>query len=257
MANRHLMPEPMSLEEYSTKIGEDLSRRPVNLSGLEKLPDIGVSQPDVDWDFIAGREGTELKGYVPVGADKMPLDQSGVTIASGFDLGARNVNDLKALNLGPELVQRFTPYLGLQREKAQAALKAPLTITADEAQTIDRAVKDHFYKDVSGKYNGATKRNYGEKDAPRFDGLPREAQTAILSTAYQYGDLASETPNYWKQITNGDWQGAHGNLMAFGDKYDTRRREEARKLKEAIDGGMMPGAPPPRLPNPSENLPRC
>lgn len=248
MANRDKMPEPMSLEEYSTLIGQDLARRPVTLSGLDRLPDIGAPQPDVDWEFITDNEGMELKGYVPAAKDGIALDQSGVTIAAGFDLGQRNINDLKALNLSPELVQRFTPYLGLKRADAQAALKAPLTITSDEAQAINRAAKDHFYRDVSGKYNAATTRNYGQEQAPRFDGLPREAQTAILSTAYQYGNLASETPNYWKQITNGDWQGAHGNLMAFGDEYGPRRQREARKLKEAIDGGQLPGAPPPRVP---------
>lgn len=249
MANRNLMPEPMSLEDYAAAIGQDPSQRRVDLSGLARLPDIGTPQPDVDWGFITNNEGMELNGYVPVDAKtKLPLDQSGVTIAAGFDLGQRNADDLKALNLRPELIQKLTPYLGLRRGDAQAALKTSLAITNDEAQAVNRAVKDHFYKDVVGKYDAATARNYGEGQAPKFDGLPREAQTAILSTAYQYGDLASETPNYWKQITNGDWQGAHGNLMAFGDDYDSRRKREAAKLKEAIDSGRLPA--PPRAPRP-------
>ena len=245
MANRDKMPEPLSLEEYAAQRVRDWAEPAPDLAGLGQLSAIGTPQPDVDWGFITDREGTELNGYVPVDRKtKLPLDRSGVTIAAGFDLGQRDVSDLKALGLSPELIQRFTPYLGLKRAAAQGALKTPLAITQDEAQAINRAVKDHFYKGVSRKYNAATARNYGAGQAPQFEGLPREAQTAILSTAYQYGDLGAKTPHYWNQITNGDWQGAHGNLMAFGDRYDSRRKLEAAKLKEAIDSGRLPGPPP-------------
>jgi GH24 family phage-related lysozyme (muramidase) len=164
-------------------------------------------------------------------------------------LGQRNARDLKALNLGPELTARLTPYLGFKRGDAQAFLgKNPLSVSDEEAQTINKAVKADILNKTVKNYNDATARNYGADTAPRFQDLPREAQTAILSAAFQYGDLASRTPNYWKQITNGDWQGAHGNLMDFKDAHRSRREKEAAKLREAIDSGRMPGAPPPRVP---------
>ena len=39
---------------------------------------------NIDWDFILEQEGFRLKGYVPDAKNS----KSGVTIASGFDLGA-------------------------------------------------------------------------------------------------------------------------------------------------------------------------
>lgn len=41
MSNRDQMWGPMSLEEYAEKIGQDLSQRPVPLTGLDVLPDVG------------------------------------------------------------------------------------------------------------------------------------------------------------------------------------------------------------------------
>ncbi len=38
MPNREQMWGPMSLEDYADKIGQDLSRRPVPLTGLDVLP---------------------------------------------------------------------------------------------------------------------------------------------------------------------------------------------------------------------------
>ena len=50
---------------------------------------------NIDWDFITEQEGGRiLKGYLP---DKK--SKSGVTIATGFDLGQRNESDLQGLSL--------------------------------------------------------------------------------------------------------------------------------------------------------------
>lgn len=49
----------------------------------------------IDWKFIAAREGAEvLIGYVPMKNGKV-FGISGVTIATGVDLGQRNESDLK------------------------------------------------------------------------------------------------------------------------------------------------------------------
>ena len=48
---------------------------------------------NIDFDFILKQEGFETEGYVPDAKNS----KSGVTIASGFDLGARVLSDLKGL----------------------------------------------------------------------------------------------------------------------------------------------------------------
>ena len=56
---------------------------------------------NIDFDFILEQEGFETEGYVPDAENS----KSGVTIASGFDLGARVLEDLKGL---PHRYCRFT-----------------------------------------------------------------------------------------------------------------------------------------------------
>ena len=58
----------------------------------------------------------------------------------------------------------------------------------------------------------------------------------IASVSFQYGvALNRRTPNFWWQITNGDWDGALANLRNFGDRYDTRRNKEADLLAPTIE----------------------
>ncbi|WP_117035089.1 pesticin C-terminus-like muramidase [Klebsiella pneumoniae] len=61
------------------------------------------------------------------------------------------------------------------------------------------------------------------------------------AVAYQYGtNLASATPNFWSQVTNGQWQEAINNLNNFGDAYPTRRRSEAALIQSDLDAGKLP-----------------
>jgi hypothetical protein len=62
-----------------------------------------------------------------------------------------------------------------------------------------------------------------------------------MSVAHQYGtNLPDRTPNFWNQVTNGQWQAAHDNLMDFGDSFGPRRRLEAGLLLNAINSGSLP-----------------
>ena len=81
------------------------------------MPVLIVSK--IDFGFISrGEGGQQLYGY----ASAAGTGKTGVTIATGFDLGAREEKDLIALKLDDDLVQRFTPYLGLQGADAEAFL---------------------------------------------------------------------------------------------------------------------------------------
>ena len=54
--------------------------------------------------------------------------------------------------------------------------------------------------------------------------------TTVASVAFQYGNLETETPNFWRQVTSGDWNAAEKNLRDFQDDYGTRRNLEADYL---------------------------
>jgi len=167
---------------------------------------------NIDWAFIHELEGTRLKGYVP----DPDGSESGVTIASGFDLGARNLSDLAGLP--QDIIELLTPYLGIKGAQAEE-IAGDLKVSDEQAKIIDEFSKEDAVNKLRSKWQAAT----GES----FDDLPMNQATVVASVAFQYGDLASKTPNFWRQVTSGDWDGAVKNLNNFKDKYPTRRKKEA------------------------------
>jgi hypothetical protein len=184
--------------------------------------------PDrIDYKFISDLEGgSKTSGYVPAAG----VSKSGVTIATGFDLGQRNEADLTRLGLSAVLKTKLKPYLGKTGKDAQAYLKKhPLVITAVQAQEIDKAVKSAHVKQLKSKYKTASA-NTAKKD---FFELPAGAQTVIASVSFQYGvNLNAAAPKFWKAATGQDWSKTLEILNNFGDAYPTRRGKEAKLLEK-------------------------
>jgi hypothetical protein len=187
------------------------------------------------WSFIEELEGASvLQGYVPT-KDGEPLEKSGVTVASGVDVGQMSALDLRTLGLRPEIVQKLLPYLGLRRHAAMAQLASlPLTLTGDEADELDMAVRKRFVRGLALRYDAAI----SERKVPRwpmFEELPAEAQTCIASVAFQYGqDLARRCPKFWAAACRQDWKAVVAELKAFNDSYPTRRKKEAALLSRVV-----------------------
>ncbi len=194
-----------------------------------------ATEPDVDWDFIAEREGRSVRdGYVPDAAGS----KSGVTVGTGVDLGARDMNDLNRLGLSDALKTKLEPYLGKQGQEAADFLKDnPLNLTAEEVKELDRAVKGEALDNIVNEYNTEVERlNAADGGSrPKFAELPREMQTVIASVGFQYGSLKTATPNFFAQVTEQKWEEAKANLEDFGDRYPTRRGLEAELLGQGID----------------------
>jgi hypothetical protein len=178
----------------------------------------------IDYAFISAREGgSATDGYVPASQ----VSKSGVTIATGFDLGQRNEADLTRLGLSVDLMAKLKPYLGKTGKDATDALSAQrLTISATEAAEIDKAVKAGEVDRLRLGYLAAI----DNKSKTDFFALPAEAQTVIASASFQYGDLGARAPKFWKAVSAQDWSEAVKILRAFGDAYPTRRNLEADLL---------------------------
>lgn len=170
---------------------------------------------NIDFDFILKQEGFETKGYVPDAENS----NSGVTIASGFDLGARVLKDLKGLP--QDIIDVLTPFLGFKGVAAQD-IASNLNITEDQGKIINEFAKSEAITNLRTEWENTT--------GTSFDDLSKEKATVLASVAFQYGNLESATPNFWKQTTSGDWEGAYNNLLDFGDRYESRRKEEANYL---------------------------
>lgn len=177
----------------------------------------------INWNFIAAREGTLLRGYVP----NPTTSHSGVTIATGFDIGNASADTIASLP--PDLARKLAPYLGLTRIGALHMLQLnPLVITREEANAIDQLVRQDQVLNLEMEYATATKNS--------FDALPEPAQTVIASVAFQYGNLKERTPHFWGHAVEQDWKAMHADLMNFGDAYPARRKLEAAYLLPLTKG---------------------
>jgi LysM repeat protein/GH24 family phage-related lysozyme (muramidase) len=182
----------------------------------------GVVPANVDFDFIKKREGYKLNMYIPTDKKGKPLGNSGSTIASGFDLGQRNEADLKGLPTS--LVNKLKPYLGLKGSSADTYIKAnPLVITDAEGVRINKFAKQQEIDRLKKDWENSS-------SSVAFDDLTKGQATVVASVAFQYGDLPTRSPIFWKHVTNGDWSKAEQELRSFGDKYSSRRKLEANYL---------------------------
>jgi GH24 family phage-related lysozyme (muramidase) len=173
----------------------------------------------IDFKFISKLEGSSCTGYVPDPKNS----QSGVTIASGFDIGQRSESELKQAFTG-DLCLKLLPYSNKNKQDACDTLaRQPLIISQEEADNINFYSHKNAQKKLIQEWQAAN--SYTD-----FELLCSECQTVVASVAFQYGSLAIKTPNFWHQVTSGDWQAAYQNLRNFGDKYPSRRNTEADLL---------------------------
>lgn len=178
----------------------------------------------IDTRFLEELEGFTTHGIVPEDADGKPLGTSGVTVGAGIDLGAQSKERLLKAGVSPETVRKLEPYFGKKKVKAQALLAVrPLQLSEDEARSVTKAIMVDDLDKLISKFNK-------ESEVP-FTDLSPQQQTVLTSVHHQYGNLETETKNFWKQTTSGDWGSALGNLRDFKDDYSTRRNKEADYLE--------------------------
>lgn len=185
----------------------------------------------IDWIFIGTLEGQSvLTGYVPDAGGS----DSGVTIATGVDLGQLTVEELAAFNLPTPLWVRLLPYVGLRGAAAVNFLGLnPLTITREQSDLLDAADRQPVIGALRAYWSRAVRAG-----APLFDALPDAPQTVVASVAFQYGpDLRRRCPRFWRDVTACDWRATIAELDNFGDAYPTRRKREAAYLADWLAAG--------------------
>lgn len=182
---------------------------------------------NVDFKFIGEMEGAaKTRGYVP----NVKTSFSGVTVGTGIDLGQMSQYEIKNLKISKDLIKKLLPYASLVKDSALTFLNAhPLVLTPAEVNQLDSAIWTRELSEIESMWNGARKGGQ-----PEFAELSRGKQTVLFSVHYQYGNLPTRTPKFWKQVTSGDWKAAVVNLRDFGDAYDRRHEREADLLKGEV-----------------------
>jgi len=201
----------------------------------------------IDYDFInavlAKFEGKAFtRGYIPCkggtyygGHDPSrgeALGASGVTIATGVDLGQQTHSGLEAMGISKETLMRLTPYIGLKRQAAIDRLKKePLTITAEQVTEIDNAVHNRYIQEAAAIFG-----------KERFEAAPKQAQAVAVSLHYQFGtprrDASPSLGLAWEEMRHGKYKSAAEHLAYLQgwskdhQQYMIRRRQEAALLLE-------------------------
>lgn len=197
----------------------------------------------IDWDFIRQFEGgRKLYGYVPVNNEGEPIGKSGVTVATGVDLGQYSPEEfLHNLKISPSLVRKLHPYFGVTGVSALQLLKdKPLHLTGEEADLITEHVRFSILKTVA--------RVWGEHSQVPFRQLPPRVRTVLFSLAYNFGPhLDVALPNLLKTAVacagEKNWTRFHSFLDNFPSKnpeLKRRRALEALHIKSLISD-LEPG----------------
>jgi GH24 family phage-related lysozyme (muramidase) len=169
--------------------------------------------------------GQQLKAYPP------PARGSGVTVATGIDLGQRSAGELRNLGISESLLDKVKPYLGKRDDEARRALKTkPLELSEQEANELDTVISSQISRDISNLYAESTGQDLAS--------LPEEARTVVESLAYNFGPaLDKKIPTIWKAITKGDWAQVAERLRTTKWKQPellSRRNQEADLLESMM-----------------------
>lgn len=202
-----------------------------------------MAQLDYINDFV-NRQGVEgprqLRGYIPArpgnfygNANQRPdtytvIGVSGVTIATGCDLGQTDAATLQGYGVPLPIVNQLRPYLGLKSADAIAKLSAlPLTIAPDTAALLDECVHaGYLQRYVAPAYNKASDVS--------FDVLPKQAQAVVFSVCFQKGcgGVRRDWPKLWGYLVTQNWCAASKELRGGFSQYKLRRRIEGELLQE-------------------------
>lgn len=156
------------------------------------------------------------------------MGASGVTIATGCDLGQTDEASLKGYGLLNIDIAPLKPYLGLKKAAALKKLyQAPLLVSPQCAEAIDHALHGGYLKRyVEPTYNKSSKIPFAD--------LPPQAQAVIFSVIYQKGatGVPRDWPKTWKYLTTQNWCAGANELKNGFKQYVGRRRIEGNLLAE-------------------------
>lgn len=214
--------------------------------------DLGTA---VDFAYLARWEGGQyLRGYVPF-SNGVVAGRSGLTIATGFDVGQRSEANLADMGLPPEVGPRLAPYAGVRFTgmKHPAVLKIVLergpipVLTKPEADAVDALVHREYLLSARDSFNVRH-----QPRVPNFEALPGNWQTVLFSRTFHQGVGMPNTPvaqTFYTAVTAGRWNDAIKalrNCNVSAAWYKIRVQQEADLLATKLPPAVVPQAAPGR-----------
>ena len=175
----------------------------------------------INWEFISELEGKGVKkAYVP-------SDNSGVTVATGFDLKEKDVELMTEMGISEDTTNLLSQFFGMSGAEAKEA-SANFSLTDDQVTEIDKASHSWYANQVKKAYENGDHQT-------AWDDLTEAQRTVIASVGFQHGTSFKRKDgtemNYIKQARANDWEALLANLRNFGDDFNTRRNKEADFLE--------------------------
>ncbi len=197
----------------------------------------------VDFAFIASLEGDQwLRGYIPMGKGQV-IGQSGMTVATGFDVGQWGAKNLQDFGFSKQLIEKLKPYVGVKFKgmtrtaviERVGKLGPVPQLTKAEADLCDAAVFGAILEDATKLW--AKLARHG---VPPFTALPAGWQTVWLSRIYQEGagDQRGNAYAFRDAARNGKWQAAILTLRAY-TQYSSRAQQEANLLAKELPTAVV------------------
>ena len=176
---------------------------------------------NINWNFISELEGKGVKkAYVP-------SENSGVTVATGFDLKEKDVNMLSEMGISEDTTNILSQFFGMSGADAEEASKG-FELNDEQVKEIDQASHNWYSDQVIKTYNS-------HNPIKPFEELTSAQQTVLTSVGFQHGTgfkrKDGSDMNFIKQAASGDWNAVLNNLRNFGDQFPTRRNKEADLLE--------------------------
>ncbi len=163
-------------------------------------------------------------------ANYQAMGASGVTIATGCDLGQTNIATLQEYAVAPHIIQQLSPYIGRKRDDAINALHiTPLAISQSDAQALDDAIHN-------GYLNKYVIPNFDRKSRLRFADQAEAVQTIYFSIIFQRGCTGADNahPNIMAAFHRSAFENAARMLMAWTGDYAARRNAEGKYLMQGL-----------------------
>ncbi|MCL9685788.1 pesticin C-terminus-like muramidase, partial [Legionella maioricensis] len=112
------------------------------------------------------------------------IDQSGITFATGFDVGQYSSHDIKKFDFPKTLEEKLLPFAGVTKERAKDLLPLALQtmLTSKEANQIDFKVKESHLRSTIESWN-----THKLERTPKFKDLTSAQQTVLLSRTFHQG----------------------------------------------------------------------
>jgi len=160
----------------------------------------------IDWNFMEEVEGNLSTAYIPRQNGEI-IQNSGVTIGMGVDLGQQSEQGLKDIGVKPQTIKLLKPYLGKSKQEAADALEESGVLSLGSASLLDlnKKIKQRYLKEIKNWYK---KNNTVEQD---WSDLSDKEQSVVLSVYYNAGGEKAN-PKFFGAIKRDEWDKA---LMSY------------------------------------------